>query len=205
MVFTWSILRTLRRWSENTIKLLFLFKYNSFAYLKWEKCCKKDFTWLLVIYYQLSEPIPISWLSFMHQIGKSHAGCIIKVVLALLLSPVSCASFPNVDDHSGCVLTLINLAAHHDKPGVWWEMAKSAEESARHQTAKVWALNVESAVRAGADSPQRSQRKQWSHKSATVPNQAVIQRSSSPQMYWVWRMMPTSWSLGAMRTTDHLR
>lgn len=122
----------------------------------------------------------------MYQIGKSHAGCIIKVVLASLLSPVSCASFPNVDDHSGCVLTLINLAAHHDKPGVWWEMAKSAEESARHQTAKVWALHVESAARAGADSPQRSQRKQWSHKSATVPNQAVIQRSSSPQMYWVW-------------------
>lgn len=75
---------------------------------------------------RLSVPIHISWLSFIHQIGKSHTGCIIKVVLASLLSPVSCASFPNVDDHSGCVLTLINLAAHHDKPGVWWEMAKSA-------------------------------------------------------------------------------
>lgn len=134
---------------------------------------------------RLSVPIHISWLSFMHQIGKSHTGCNIQVVSASLLSPVSCASFPNVDDHSGCVLTLINLAAHHDKPGVWWEMAKSAEESARHQTTKAWTLHVETAVTAGADSPQRSQRKQWSHKSATVPNQAVIQRSSSPQMHWV--------------------
>lgn len=85
----------------------------------------------------------------MHQIGKSHTGCIIKVVLAALLFPVSCASFLNVEDHSGCVLTLINLAAHHDKWGLWWEMAKSAEESRWPQTSKVWAVHVETAVTAG--------------------------------------------------------
>lgn len=156
--------------------------------------------WLLV-------PMHISWLSFRHQVGKSHTGCIIKVVLASLLSPVSCASFPNVDDHSGCVLTIINLAAHHDKPGVWWKMAKSAEESAQHQTTKVWALHVETAVAAGADSQQRSQRKQWSRKSAIVPHQAVIQREAPAHKcteYNMRRMMPTSRSFGAMRTSDHL-
>lgn len=131
IVFTWSTLWALRRWSENNINFWFHFKYNSFVYLKWDKCCKHFLCGFMKGRFLV--PIHISWLSFMHQIGKSHTRCIIKVVLASLLSPVFCASFPNVDDHSGCLLTLINLAAHHNKPGVWWEMAKSAEESARRQ------------------------------------------------------------------------
>lgn len=137
----------------------------------------------------------------MHQIGKSHAGCIIKVVLASSLSLVSCASFPNVEDRSGCTLTLINLAAHHDKPGVWWEMAKSTEESARHQTTKVWVCCH-----------------RWSWFSTKVAEKTVIpqiRHSSKPGWHpekrqptnapSVSRMMPTSRSLGAMRTSDHLR
>lgn len=156
---------------------------------------------------RLSVPIHISWLSFMHQIGKSHTGRIIKVVLASLLSPVSCASFPNVDDHSGCVLTLINLAAHHDKPGVWWEMAKSAGRECP-------ALNNQGLSASCGDCCHC-----WSWFSTKVAEETAIPQichSSKPGfrpeklqptnvLSTTWRgTMPTSRSLGAMRPSDGL-
>lgn len=127
----------------------------------------------------------------MHQIGKSHTGCIIKVVLASLLFPVSCVSFLNEEDHSGCVLTLINLAAHHDKPGFWWEMANSAEESRRHQTTKVWAVHVETAVTAGGaflwfSTKVREETAISQIRHSPKPG-GHPKRNPSPRNYWTWK------------------